>query len=766
MDYLQVGNKEILKTYTIHISGLVQGVGFRPFVYRVAGIYNLAGEVENNNRGLFIKVNASETDLDLFISEIKKNAPPASRIDSVSVNESPSIHFDDFHITHSGDISDEITGVSPDIPVCDECLEDMKRDDHRKGYPFINCTNCGPRFTIIRDLPYDRKMTSMDEFRMCGQCHSEYIDVNNRRFHAQPVACNNCGPLYRIEQGNSESQTQEEIIEEVAAALRAGKIVALKGMGGFHLLCNASDQSAVSELRSRKQREGKPFAVMCGSVTSATGYAYISGDEATLLASWQRPVVILKSRDRLAPAVSNGLDSIGIILPYMPFHYLLFERAGCDALVFTSANISDEPVIRDNSEAIEKLGGIADLIVTYNREIHNRADDSVARIMAGRPVIIRRSRGYTPTPLQTTFRTEGIFAAGAELVNAFAVGRGNEIIMSQYIGDLKNQPTLDFYNESYRLIKRLFRFKPSLIVRDMHPDYLSSSFAGEMAAETGVKMVEVQHHHAHIAACMAENRVEGKVIGLSLDGVGLGSDGNIWGGEVLLSGYTGFERKFHFDYVPILGADRVSSEPWRSEIAYLYRYGLLEKALGMDLFKGRLTGNEISVYIQGIDRELNTHLYSSAGRLFDAVASLAGVVHRSKFHAEAPMRLEAIATPGEGGSYGYTVRDGIISFGETFENILDDIKGGDTGLISSRFHNTVVNALFDAVGITAVEEEINKVVFSGGTFQNNWLVSTLFNRLSAVGMQVYLHGTVPPNDNGLAPGQMVIAAAMRESGLI
>lgn len=751
-------------TYSIHISGLVQGVGFRPHVYRVARSLNLCGEVENNNEGVFIRVNIPSGSHDEFINEIRRSAPPVARIDAVSVSEIPFIPFGNFTIASSEDRSDQVTGVSPDIAVCDACLEDMYSQQHRVGYPFINCTNCGPRFTIIRDLPYDRGMTTMSDFEMCSRCSEEYADVADRRFHAQPVACNHCGPVYSIEGSHYEGQA--EITSCVAMEIDNGKIAAIKGMGGFHLVCDATNESAVAGMRHRKQREGKPFAVMCRNIQTARDIAFISEEEESLMMSWQRPVVIVKSKSEVAHSVSYGLDTIGIILPYMPFHYLLFEKMQTGSVVFTSANISDEPVITGNSEALLKLGGIADIIVTYNRDIHNRADDSVARVMNGREVVIRRARGYTPLPVITPFSTEGIFASGAELVNAFAIGKGREAIMSQYIGDLKNPATYEFYSESYELMKRLFRFSPSLVVRDIHPDYLSSSFATNLAHGSGTKIIEVQHHHAHVASCMAENMIDDRVIGLSLDGVGLGDDGHIWGGEVFVAGYTGYERRYHFDYVPVMGADRVSSEPWRSGISYLHNYGLLERALNMGMYREILSENEISVYLQGLERRVNTHLYSSAGRLFDAVASIAGILQRAKFHAEAPMRLEAVALRGETGIYNYLASDGVISFGPTFEMMLAEIGRVDPSVISARFHNTVVMALADVVERISLSDSIKNVVLTGGTFQNNWLVSMLSDRLEAGGIRVLLHGVVPPNDNGLALGQMVIAAAMKEKGLI
>jgi hydrogenase maturation protein HypF len=743
----------------IHIRGLVQGVGFRPFVYRIAKDEGILGEVENRNDGVYILVSAPSENIDSFLSIIQDKAPPASRIDTVERRVLALRDFDDFRIVKSEIVSDSITGVSPDISTCDECLADMKSQQHRLDYPFINCTNCGPRFTIIKELPYDRENTTMDPFIMCDTCRSEYENVLDRRFHAQPVACNNCGPHYFIEADEDQNTDIHYIVDLIIQNIKDGKIVALKGTGGYHLICDACSDSAVDLLRRRKGREGKPLAVMCENIDNTLEIAYVSDEERILLESWQRPIVLLKSKEKLAGSVSKGLNTVGVVLPYMPIHKLIFEKISSSKLVFTSANFSDEPIVTGSPEGLEKLSAVADIIVSYNREIHNRTDDSVAKLIANKPVLLRRSRAYAPSSVQTTFSVEGIFAAGPELVNTFAIGKGKEVIMSQYIGDLKNTPTLDFYRESYRLLSKLYRFKPQVIVRDLHPDYLSSRFAEDLALESSVPIVSVQHHHAHIASCMAENKLDGKMIGLSLDGVGLGSDGNIWGGEVLLAGYSGFERLYHFENVSIVGSDRVSEEPWRSGLAYLLRY-VPDSSVIMDVAdKMKVKASSLELFSKGIDLGINSHYYSSAGRLFDAVASIIGVNTISDFHAEAPMRLESVLDASEKGYYDYSLERDTISFGPTIEQLVEDMLNGvRPGAISARFHRSVVNALVETVSEVSQSTGIKTVVLSGGTFQNSYLTDNLFRILKKYSYEVYLHGLVPPNDGGLALGQMAIAA--------
>lgn len=602
----------------------------------------------------------------------------------------------------------------------------------------------------------------MASFEMCDKCRSEYEDVGDRRFHAQPLACNDCGPVYYINGEEGHPGGIIYILKRIAEAIEQGEIVALKGTGGYHLVCDACNEDAVEQLRKRKNRDSKPFAVMCRDINTAREHAYIDDEEEKLLNSWKRPVVLLKSRNRLAHSVSLGLTTAGIILPYMPVHYMLFDDLRINTIVFTSANIAEEPVIICDKLAEEKLAGIADLIVAYSREIYNRADDSVARVLAGRPVVLRRSRSYVPSSIRMQIRTEGIFAAGAELVNTFALGKGSEVILSQHIGDLKNGQTLEFYKESYSRFKKLFRFSPCIIASDLHPDYLSSEFASGLAEELSIPHIRVQHHHAHIASCMAEHQLQNRVIGLSLDGVGLGSDGNIWGGEILLADMLGFERVYHFDYVPIVGADRVAAEPWRSGISYLLKYCQGMDAVNELAKRAGINTARLNLYISGLDKRINTHYYSSAGRLFDAVAAISGLITHAGYHAEAPMRLESVLDENEGGYYDYALEKDVIYFGPAIEQIVQDVfEGTKPSVISARFHNSVVNALLEVVSELSMIYGLKDVVISGGTFQNACLSNLLYRDLRKYNYNVYLHSSVPQNDGGIALGQLAVAASVR-----
>ncbi|MDO8898082.1 MAG: carbamoyltransferase HypF, partial [Bacteroidales bacterium] len=621
-----------LKASLLHVQGLVQGVGFRPFVYRIAIKNNLNGWVENNNEGVTIHIEGLESDIESFRKMLIQNAPQASSIASVKETESKLEGFKAFEIRHSSNYSEAITEVSPDIAVCPDCLADMQIQQHRIDYPFINCTNCGPRFTIIKDLPYDRHQTTMQAFVMCDECRKEYSDILDRRFHAQPVACLKCGPAYEIHTKDGKTVRVNNPAPQLAKWIDEGSIVALKGLGGYHLVCDALNESAVQTLRKRKSREGKPMAIMMASVESIHKRFLLSETEAQSIQSWKRPIVLLQNLQPCAPSVSNGMHTTGVIMPYMPIHYQLFEFLETEAIVLTSGNISDEPVTISDEDALKNLGKVADYIVSYNREIYNRADDSVVFVADGKERILRRSRGYVPSPIKLNLETEGIFAVGAELVNTFAIGKGKQAILSQHIGDLKNAETLAFYEESFQRFSRLFRFEPSLIACDLHPDYLSTQFARSLGFET----IEIQHHHAHIASCMAEHGLDEKVIGIALDGTGLGNDGTIWGGEFFVCDLFDFERAYYFDPVPLPGGDKVTHEPWRTAVSYLHKY------FGKDIFLKKLPflngidTKHLEVVFQAIDLKINCPLSSGAGRLFDAVAAITGICTESDFHAEAP----------------------------------------------------------------------------------------------------------------------------------
>jgi hydrogenase maturation protein HypF len=750
----------------IHIKGLVQGVGFRPYIFRLATRYKISGWVENGNDGVRIHAEGKETDISRFIASLPEEAPPASQILEIIVNEAEVLNETSFLIRKSSDISDEITEISPDISVCPECLNDMKSQAHRLDYPFINCTNCGPRFTIIRGLPYDRAKTTMLPFEMCPVCHKEYTDVSDRRFHAQPVACNHCGPQYELVNNGRSVTGTRSILAELVKLFLSGKIIAIKGAGGFHLACDATNEKAVGLLRQRKNREGKPFAVMFKGLSELRKYANINaGEEATLL-SWRRPIVIVKNntKNRLAASVSNGFNTSGVMLPYMPLHYLLFENLDLPAIVLTSGNLSDEPVIIDNEEVLDRLSGVADAFLLYNRDIWNRTDDSVIMYAGDIPRMIRRSRGFAPSPVNLGFNVDGIFAAGAELVNCFCLGKGEKAIMSQHIGDLKNLETLDFYTESFNRYKELFRVNPSVVVCDMHPDYLSTRFAKEFAARNlNIAIEQVQHHHAHIAACMAEHGLDETVIGVSMDGVGYGTDGNTWGFEFMTCDLIDFERKMHLEYIAQPGGDKTNHEPWRMALAYVHQYVSRDvDSLGLAFLKD-IPNEDIRLLITAIENHVNCPLTSSAGRLFDAVAAMTGICNYTSFHAEAPMRLENIMDESETGSYSFHAGK-TIDPREIIQGIINDLsKKVPVQNISAKFHRTIVEIIIEGVIKISGETGINKVLLSGGTFQNKFILEESEKRLIGLSYEVFTHRQFPSNDGGIALGQLVIAAKRREA---
>ncbi len=761
----------IEKAIHIHITGLVQGVGFRPFVFRMAHEHDIKGWVENGNDGVHIHAEGEVTGLERFVACLRDQAPVASRIHHVISLDADTQGFNAFAIRSSSDRTEEITDVSPDISVCPECLHDLKAQPHRIGYPLINCTNCGPRFTIIRELPYDRDKTTMSDFPMCDTCRAEYSDPLDRRFHAQPVACNHCGPRYLLLYGKESTTGFQYLLAQAAELIGQGKIVAIKGTGGYHLACDATDETAVGNLRKRKNREGKPFAVMFRSLEAAGDYVRIDSSAAGTLGSWQRPIVILENRTggkTLAFGVSNGFNTTGIMLPYMPFHYLLFEKLATPAIVLTSGNISDEPVIIDDRVAMENLGGIADAFISYNRDIHNRCDDSVAMACSGKTRIIRRSRGYAPAPVNLHLDVDGIFAAGAELVNCFCIGKGRQAIMSQHIGDLKNLETLEFYRESAQRYRKMFRFSPKYVVCDLHPDYLSTRFAEEMARNgaSPLPLTGVQHHHAHIASCMAEHGLDEAVIGISLDGVGYGSDGNTWGFEIMRCDLADFARLSHLAYIPQPGGDLATLQPWRMALAYLYQYAD-RKPSQLDLpFIRRLDPDKAALIIQMMERKINVPLTSSAGRLFDAVSALLGLCHESAFHAEAPMRLENVLNPQVKGSYRFTTGE-VIDPAPVIRDIVEDLqKGTDAGIISARFHRAVARAITDAALMARERTGLDKVVLSGGTFQNRFLLALCEDMLGNARFRVFMPEQFPANDGGIALGQLIIAAKRHQLGLL
>jgi hydrogenase maturation protein HypF len=753
------------KSVKILVTGLVQGVGFRPFVFRSAKRSGLTGWVQNTNENVSIKVTGTLQSINNFIASLKEDAPPAAIIENISVTENETEHFAEFSILESDNYSDEITEISPDIAVCDECLGDTEKHGTRLNYPFVNCTNCGPRFTIIEDLPYDRAKTTMKSFEMCPACRNEYTDINDRRFHAQPVACNVCGPHYKlIVKGITVSKNIDLIIDGFSQYINNGGIVLIKGLGGMHLACDAFNETAIKKLRELKKRDGKPFAIMFRNIESLRQFTDIDAIEEISLLSWQRPIVLLeKKKNFILPGVSDdlnaGLNLLGVMLPYLPLHYLFFQRLTTPAIVMTSGNFSNEPILTENADAINQFSDIIDALLLHDRDIYNRTDDSVVRIVSGRERIFRRSRGYVPAPVRTTLNTEGILAFGAELTNCFCVGKGNKAFLSQHIGDLQSVETTIFYEKTIKQFIKLFRIKPSVLVTDMHPDYISTQAGINFG---NLPVVMVQHHHAHIASCMAENRLDEKVIGVAFDGTGYGTDGNIWGSEFLICDLNDFQRATHFEYVPMPGGDRAAEEPWRIGVSYLYN------VFGRDFLNyeipllSNIARENIEMIIKMIDRKINCPLTCGAGRLFDAVSSILGLVDVATFQAEGPMRLESLVTKDYTECYPYS--PGItIGFDETIRAIVKDILNNISKVtIATKLHNTIILTIFDTVNKIRLKENINKVVLSGGVFQNKYLLSGTIELLMKNNFEVYSHASVPTNDGGIALGQLAVASKRRE----
>lgn len=746
-----------LISLSVIIRGTVQGVGFRPFIFRLAKKFSINGYVENTNEYVFVRAEGEKQNIENFLLNIRREAPKASYVESIETKVLPKEHFSDFSIRNSRNISLHITRISPDIALCDECLTDMKRQSHRIQYPLINCTNCGPRFSIIEDLPYDRPLTTMKHFTMCDMCKREYHTVEDRRFHAQPIACNNCGPAYFFSRKGEVLTGIDNILVHTAAAIDGGKVVAIKGIGGFHLMCDALNDRAVSLLRSRKIRDNKPFAVMCKSIEVAHDYAFVSAEEEIMLTSWQAPIVLLKQRKSLAPSVNDGFSSIGMMLPYMPFHYLLFEKLHTPIIVLTSGNLSDEPIVIDEETAKKSLSVITDTFVWHNRPIHNRVDDSVTIMVNGQQRIIRRSRGFVPVPLTLPYACDAILATGAELSNCFCLGKDHEAILSQHIGDLKNAETYDFYVETIEKYQKLFRITPNLIACDLHPDYLSTRYA----EETGITTIFVQHHHAHMAACMAENGIDEKITGVILDGTGLGSDGSIWGAELMIGDLLSFERLCHFEYMPLPGGDASVKEPWRTAVAYMYKsLGEDFRACEIPIMKN-FPEEKISALIAMVEKNINCPQTSSAGRLFDAVAAITGLCVQAAFHAEAPMKLEALIDPFEKNEYPFTVTN-VVEIKHIIRAVVEDtINKKPLPSIATKFHNTIISIIFVMCDKARKEAGLHKIVLSGGVFQNRYLLEKTEQRLKENKFEVYSHYTVPANDGGLALGQLAVAAKRR-----
>jgi hydrogenase maturation protein HypF len=753
------------------VRGVVQGVGFRPFVYRLALQNRLTGHIGNDTDGVTIEIEGTEPAIADFLTRLRSEAPPISRIDSVQVDELEPTGESSFTIVHSQVLGQVSTGIPADAATCADCLRELfDPSDRRFRYPFLNCTNCGPRFTITRRIPYDRPQTSMAVFPMCSVCQAEYDDPLNRRFHAQPNACWQCGPTVWLESPDGARIYADDPIARCIHELLAGRIVAIKGIGGFHLAVDATNESAVQRLRDRKHRYGKPLAVMVRDLDAARTLCDISDEEGALLETPARPIVLARARpgSPIAPSVAPGVPWLGIYLPYAPLQHLLFAEDRVRALVMTSANLSEEPIAIDNAEARVRLGGIADFFLMHNREILQRCDDSVAALVDGGPQILRRARGYVPLGIDLPLESPPTLAVGGHLKSVFTLARGRFAYQSQHLGDLENLTGLDFFSESLQHLMRTFEIEPQAVVHDLHPGYLSTTWAKQWAADHNLPTIAVQHHHAHIAACMGENHIEGPVIGLSLDGTGYGTDGHIWGGEVLIAHMDRFERFAHLQYVPMPGGDAAVREPWRMAFAHL-----LSAGFSLDEAK-ELTGattQEAHLLARMIERKINAPLTSSLGRLFDAAAAVILNRRTVDYEAQAAIELEGCAASEEDDAgrpeYALELCEGaeshapnVIRLNRMWKTLLTDLRcGEDPRRISARFHAGVAWGFINAAANARIETGINSVALSGGCLHNRWLARLLRVGLEEEGFQVFQHRRVSPGDGGLSYGQAVVAAA-------
>lgn len=757
----------------ILVKGVVQGVGFRPFVYRIARDNGLKGRVINTSEGVEIDVEGSEVVIQEFCTRLTENPPPLAKIEEINIHPLEPVGFKEFSIgeTESGGTAEAF--VSVDVAVCEDCLSELFDPGNRRHrYPFINCTNCGPRFTIIKDIPYDREFTTMKVFPMCPECYAEYHDPSDRRFHAQPNACSKCGPEVILKDSSGGVVDKHNPIEQAAKLLRENYILAIKGLGGYHLSCNAKDNEAVSTLRQRKVREDKPFAVMVRNLDEAENLCYVSEKEAKLLSAPARPIVLLKKKgETVAQEVAPGNAYLGIMLPYTPLHYLLFEKIDFP-LVMTSANLSNEPIAYQDEDAFMRLGDIAEYFLTHNREIEHRCDDSVTRVFMEREYPLRRSRGYSPAPFKLAGDGVSVLAVGGEQKNTFSLTKGQFAFISHHIGDLENLETLKAFHDEIDMYKRLFHVEPELIAYDYHPEYLSTKYALDIP---GITKVGVQHHHAHIAACMAENGLDGSVLGVSFDGTGFGPDGSIWGGEFLYTSLNDFKRFAHLKYTPMPGGARAIKEPWRMAAGYLYKeFGRDWKTQDNVSFLKNKNGMLLDALEEIMEKWINCPPTSSMGRLFDAVAALIGIKDVANYEGQAAVEMEQAAVSATNKvdiKYNYIInrKDAVyeIDTGGIITGVLADLSGKeDKSIIAWKFHNTIKDMVVSLCKRGREEFGENRVCLSGGVFQNLLLLDMVYRELTANKFNIYIHRLVPANDGNISLGQAVVAREKRKLGYV
>ncbi|MCA9734875.1 MAG: carbamoyltransferase HypF [Deferribacteres bacterium] len=754
----------MLKRHLIQIDGIVQGVGFRPFVFRLAKSLKLTGSVLNSNKGVTIEVEGLQDNLTHFQNRLRQEMPPLAQITDFNSNEIPLKNDERFIIMQSEYKGDSSVLISPDMSLCEDCMREMLVPGNRRfHYPFLNCTNCGPRFTIISDTPYDRVNTSMIEFQMCEECDKEYHDPADRRFHAQPNACPKCGPQYQLFDREKRQVNTNDPVKHTKMLLRTGRIVALRGLGGYHLVVDAKNTAAIEELRERKRRAEKPFALMAANADIVEKHCQVSHRERLALQQQTRPIVLLQARysSKLPKAIAPKSKYYGFMLPYLPLHHLLMLDE-FEVLVMTSANYSDEPIVTSNQQAFDYLAPLADYFLIHNREILQRCDDSIIAVSAGHQRILRRSRGYVPAPIILNNKIKApILAVGAELKNTVALSNGNKVVLSQHIGDLDNPEAIQFFKNSITHMQKLLNIKPHYIACDMHPEYLSRKWAYEQPL---MPKIEVQHHHAHLASVMAENDNTRKTIGIILDGTGYGTDKTIWGGEVLIGDMKDVSRYAWFEPVPMPGGEAAIRDPWRMAISYLqHAFGSAMQKLTLPVLQ-KTKPNELNLLLQVLEKEVNSPKTSSCGRLFDAIASILDIRHSITYEAQAAIELEmsvrnnlqrTLAYP-----INYNLNHGALNFVPLIREIVNDkVQNVPVDNIAARFHVSLAEMLI-AIAIRARKDTgIAQVGLSGGVYQNFTFFQYLVERLRGEGFKVLTHSKVPPNDGGLSLGQIAVANA-------
>jgi hydrogenase maturation protein HypF len=752
----------------IHISGVVQGVGFRPHVYNLAQQFGVRGFVLNSSSGVTIEGEAPATVLDAFWNSLRSSPPPLARIEDFDTFDLAPVGYLGFEIRESLHEDHAFALISPDIATCSDCRHELLDPaDRRFGYPFTNCTNCGPRYTIVRDIPYDRPLTTMAPFVMCSACAAEYHDPRDRRFHAQPNACPVCGPALELLPTGPGAPHPHHLdslaaLQQLRRILHAGEIVALRGLGGFQLACDARNSDSVARLRQRKKRSDKPFAVMAKDLALLESLCTVAPDDRALLLSPQHPIVLLEQRPEttLPEQLAPGSRILGAMLPTTPLHEMLFQDpSACDLLVMTSGNLSDEPIVVSNEEALQRLAPVADWFLLHNRDIYMRVDDSVARTFQGQTRILRRSRGYAPQPIDLQRPMPELLACGAELKNALCLTKSHYAILSQHIGDVENYETLQFFQETLANLKKLFRVEPEAVAHDLHPLYLTTKFGKSLP----LPALAIQHHHAHIASCMAENHLRGQVIGVAFDGTGYGTDGQIWGGEFMVADFRNFERSAHFRYIPLAGGDTAVRQPWRSALGWLRESYGASFPDGFEAFTC-IPERDLALVSKMIAAGLNTVATSSCGRLFDAVAFLVLQRKEVTFEGQAAIELELCADKSILDAYPFELDPGTpasIDLRPMMRALVTDLQHGIPGpTLSARFHNTIASVIAQVCATLRRSEHLNRVCLSGGTFQNLYLLERATALLSKAGFEVFLHASVPPNDGGIALGQAVIASEM------